>query len=118
MMCELDPVFTAMANERRRIALYFLQKHRTVSLPDLAELVAEREYGKNVCELSGDRVKRLYLAFYHDHIPVLENADLVRYEQESDLVVRSEDLRSKIESAREQLQMLTLREPDDSGLPH
>ena len=38
-----DSVFAVLDDRRRRIAIHCLTTHRQLSLPDLAELVAERE---------------------------------------------------------------------------
>jgi len=86
-VCELKSVFQVLADRRRRIALCCLTEHETLSLPDLAEYIAEEETGADLPDLSEEYVRDVYFALYHTHIPQLENAELARYEQERDLVV-------------------------------
>lgn len=100
-MDDLDSVFRALADNRRRLALYHVQDHQSVTLPDLAELVAEDEYEEDVHHLSAETVKDVYLSLYHEHVPILEQADLVHYEQESDSVVRTADTDLPLPSLRE-----------------
>ncbi|MFC6974537.1 hypothetical protein ACFQL1_07345 [Halomicroarcula sp. GCM10025709] len=108
-MCKVDEIFTAISSERRRLTLYHLERHLTLSLPDLAELVAETERGKDVRELTGERIKRVYMSLYHRHVPRLEAAELVRYDQETDVVRRTEAVPTALDTARETLQRIEAR---------
>lgn len=99
-MDERDAVFRALSDAKRRRALRCLREHRRTSLPDLAELVAEATYGRDVAELSGERVTDLYLSFYHNHLPVLEEAGLVDYQQEADLIAWSDGAADRLARAR------------------
>jgi DNA-binding transcriptional ArsR family regulator len=89
-MCGLDAVFRALADERRRIALSSLGGHETLTLPDMAEFVAERERSAPLTSIDAAVVRDVYLSLYHTHVPVLEDAGVVRYEQERDLVTRTD----------------------------
>jgi hypothetical protein len=100
-MSDLGPVFHALADRRRRTALAWLQEHHVVSLPDLAEIVAEDELGEDVTEISGERVREIYLSLYHTHVPLLTDAKLVRYDQEEDLVSRTEETAALLASVRD-----------------
>lgn len=86
----LTRVFSVLANTRRRRALRYLRRHESVSLPTLADGVAEREAGRPLHELDAETVKKVYLSLYHAHIPELEAADVVRYDQEEDWVTTRE----------------------------
>ena len=82
-----DHVFDLLADYRRRLALACLLDHEpAVSLPDLAEEVAVREFGRPVTDLSGETVLEVYFSLYHAHVPMLVEADVVTYDQERDLV--------------------------------
>lgn len=105
-MGELDAVFRALGDERRRHILWCIQEHHSLSLADLAELVAERERDTDITTLSGEYVKNVYFSLYHNHVPLLEEADLVRYEQEDDLVVRSDRAPSILTTARDSVDSL------------
>lgn len=84
---DLSTLFRVLAEPRRRVALEALCEHGSVALPDLAEVVAERSTGKRVDEISPEAVTRVYFSLYHNHVPELEEAGLVRYDQEEDRVV-------------------------------
>lgn len=100
-MCELNSVFRALADKRRRSVLCCLQKHQTVTLPDLAEHVAEQERETDVTAISEEWVRDLYLLLYHTHIPKLEEAGLVRYDQAEDLVIRTDQVASALERVQD-----------------
>ena len=105
-MCELETVFRILSNQRRRLVLRCLQEHRTVTLPDLAELIAEWESGDEITELPPEQVRDVYFSLYHTHIPKLEDANFVRYEQESDLVDRTEQVVPLLVNARDAVESL------------
>lgn len=105
-MGELESVFRAVADERRRLALDCVTEHRLLTLPDLAEEVTERETGESVTELPPEQIAETYFSLYHNHVPKLENADLVRYEQEDDLVVQADEAVGTLTRAREALETI------------
>lgn len=105
-MGELEDVFRALTNKRRRHVLFCLKEHQSVSLPDLAEFVAEREEGKPLTEISSEAVRDVYFTLYHNHVPMLERADLVHYEQEEDLVIQTEQTVAHITRTRDELNAL------------
>jgi hypothetical protein len=80
-------IFEILAHQRRRYALYELQHHeRPLALADLADEVAVRENETALAAVPAVEVKRIYMTLYHTHIPKLADADLVRYNQERDMV--------------------------------
>lgn len=88
----VDAVFEALADERRRYALHCLKEHETpLALADLAEEVAVQENSSPITEVTAEDVKRTYMSLYHTHIPKLEDAGIVRYNQDADGVVLSDD---------------------------
>lgn len=79
-----------LADRRRRYALCCLYgRPNPVSLPDVADQITEWEYGGPVEELLDERL-HVYMSLYHDHVPALEAADLVRYSQSADAVALAE----------------------------
>lgn len=82
----LDIIYGLLADERRRCALVYLQKHRSIGLPDLAEEVACQENDASITDLTEEEIKRVYMEFWHVHIPKLVDADIVEYDQERDRV--------------------------------
>ncbi|MFC7020541.1 MULTISPECIES: DUF7344 domain-containing protein [Haloarcula] len=85
-----DQVFIALADERRRRALSLLADHTELTLPDLADEIAEREHRTSLADIPPEAVCQLYLELYHRHVPQLEAADLVTYSQEQDRLAVTE----------------------------
>lgn len=100
---ELNAVFETLAHRRRRLVLSCLQEHRRSSLADLAEVVAEAEANARVDELSAESVRDVYLSLYHRHLPTLEDASLVEYDQDRDVVAAADGLDDALRSARQTL---------------
>lgn len=105
-MCDLDTVFEALADERRRIAIRCLREHHEITLPDLAELVAEHEHDCDLRAIPDEQVRDTYVALYHRHIPLLEEADFLTYCQEEDLVLGTIERPPMLDSAEETMQSL------------
>lgn len=75
------------ASRRRQFLIECLQRFdEPVSLPDLADEIAVKEAGEPLSAIPGERVKVVYLALYHRHVPALEDAGHIEYDQEADLV--------------------------------
>lgn len=82
-----------LAHQRRALLVQCLTEfHEPVSLPDLADEVAVREYDEELTALTGEQVKEIYLSLYHTHVPKLAEAGLIEYDQESDHVVSAPDV--------------------------
>ncbi|WP_425498431.1 DUF7344 domain-containing protein [Natrinema soli] len=77
-----------MSHERRRFALYCLERYHTpMALADLADEVARLEYDVDTfLQVSGEDVKEIYLDLYHSHIPKMVEVNLLEYSQEKDSV--------------------------------
>lgn len=83
---EVNRLLAALSHDWRRYALYCLHRHSTVTLPDLADEVAVWDADRPIGEIPAEEVKDVYMSLYHSHVPKLEEADLVTYDQEGDLV--------------------------------
>ncbi|WP_226013080.1 DUF7344 domain-containing protein [Halomicrobium salinisoli] len=101
-----DAVYRALVDERRRIVLSVLRRHHTVPLPDLAESVAESEFDEDVAAISGESIRDVYMSLYHTHVPLLEAADLVRYEQADDVVAWTGATEDRLSAARDRVDAL------------
>ena len=89
---EVSLVLDTLSNRRRRVAIDALRDHgEALTLPDLAEEVAVAELERPLTEISPETVTEIYASLYHDHLPRIEDAGLVAYEQERDLVVPAFD---------------------------
>ena len=76
-----------VGKERRARLIECLREFdEAVTLPDLAEEIAVREFDAEITELSGERIKEIYLTLYHTDVPKLAEADILEYDQERDLV--------------------------------
>lgn len=87
----LRRVFSVLANTRRRQALRYLRRHESLSLPTLADGVAEGEAGRPLRAVDAEEVTEVSLSLYHTHIPELEAADVVSYDQDEDWVTTREN---------------------------
>lgn len=102
----VESVFQALSERRRLLALRCLAEHQQVTLPDLAELVCEREAETELVDLSPEHVAAVYSSLYHTHVPLLAGADLVTYEQEDDLVSIADEAEPALTEARETIAAL------------
>ncbi|MDG5761565.1 hypothetical protein QA600_19745 [Natronococcus sp. A-GB1] len=83
---DTDPPLSALAHRRRRAVLACVREHNVVTLADLADELAVDEHGATIDGVPAAAVTELYLSLYHHHVPTLEDAGLVAYDQEQDLV--------------------------------
>ncbi len=83
-------VLTGLADFRRRHVLHRLRIHESMSLSKLADEVAVSEYEQPLGELSAESVHEVYLSLYHNHVPHLEEANLVEYNQRDGRVALSD----------------------------
>ncbi|WP_228546310.1 DUF7344 domain-containing protein [Halegenticoccus tardaugens] len=74
------------AHPYRRRLLSCLERHITLSLADVADELAVWEVTDPLTEIRAEDVKDIYLELYHTHLPRLEHADIVVYDQERDFV--------------------------------
>jgi len=82
----LDTIHDLLSHQRRRSAIAVLDKHGSIALADLAEEVTRHEREVPITETSEEEVLRVYLSLWHVHIPKLAEADVVEYDQETDMV--------------------------------
>jgi hypothetical protein len=102
----VESTLRALASRRRRVALRCLQRHRSVVLADLAELVVERETGESVATLDPERVRDVYFSLYHSDVPALVDAGLVRYDQAGDVVETTTGTDAALVRARDAVEAL------------
>lgn len=78
----LDEVYHLLANERRRRVIEYLRtESASTTLSDLAEHVASLETGKPVRALSSQERKGVYVCLYQSHLPKLDEADVVDFDE-------------------------------------
>ncbi|MFP9062116.1 hypothetical protein ACLI4R_16560 [Natrialbaceae archaeon A-chndr2] len=78
-----DEMFTMLSNRRRRWVLYYLKRHEgnRVDLRTLVDTISAWEYGTSVEALSWKQRKRVYTALRQSHLPKLDDAGIVKYDQ-------------------------------------
>ena len=91
----VDRLYHILSNRRRRFALYFLQRTDDgTTLAELTEHVAAWESGCDPDDLSSDQRKRVYTALQQSHLPTLEKAAIVQYDEIDKYVEPTESLSS------------------------
>jgi hypothetical protein len=82
-----DVVFDILSSPRRRYVIYYLQRvDEPIELTRLAEEVAAWENETTVEELTSQQRKRVYVSLYQTHVPKLDDANIVDYDQEAGTV--------------------------------
>lgn len=87
-------LFDILSHERRRFALYCLERYQTpMALADLAAEVARLEHDtESRHHLPRNEEHEVYLDLYHSHIPRMEDANLLAYSHDDDTVSLTYDL--------------------------
>ena len=87
-----DVIFELLKNRRRREVLsYLLEAEETVTLGELAEQIAAWENDTDVNALSSDQRKRVYVALYQTHLPKMDDAGIVDYDQDRGLITLADN---------------------------
>jgi DNA-binding transcriptional ArsR family regulator len=89
-----DLIFDLLSSPRRRMALYYLRERGGSStVTELAEDIASLEYEVPVEELSRQQRKRVYVSLYQTHIPKLDEAGIVEYDDDTSEVTLTDRAR-------------------------
>ncbi|MFC3958320.1 DUF7344 domain-containing protein [Halovivax cerinus] len=87
-----DVIFELLKNRRRREVLsYLLDCEGTVTLSELAEQIAAWENDTTVDQLNSDQRKRVYVALYQTHLPKMDDAGIIEYDQDRGLIDLSDN---------------------------
>lgn len=87
-----DVIFELLKNRRRREVLqYLLEADETVTLGELAEQIAAWENDTEITALSSDQRKRVYVALYQTHLPKMDDAGIIDYDQDRGLITLSDN---------------------------
>jgi hypothetical protein len=83
-------IFDVLQNQRRRYVLQYLERvDEPVALSDLAVQVAAWEYQTTVEEVTNDQKKRVYTTLQQTHLDRMEEAGIVEYDAEENLIRRT-----------------------------
>lgn len=86
-----DTIYHILQVQRRRLALEYLQgTNEPVKMADLAEYVAACEHNTTVELLSSNERQRTYISLYQSHLPLLDEENIISYNQSRGIVERSE----------------------------
>lgn len=87
----LDLTFDVLRNRRRRLVLRHLKTTpESASLGDLAEHIAAIENGIDRSQIDSQQRKRVYISLYQNHLPKLDDAEVVRFDQDRGTVSLTE----------------------------
>ncbi|QLG29786.1 ArsR family transcriptional regulator (plasmid) [Halorarum halophilum] len=83
----LDIIFEVLKNERRRLVLEYLRDAEgSVTIGELAEHIAALENDITPAELNAQQRKRVYIGLYQCHLPKMDDADAVAFNQDRGIV--------------------------------
>lgn len=74
-------VFELLMNRRRRDVLAYLCENEETTLDELATHIAAKENGITIDQLSSEQRKRVYIGLYQSHLPKLDDAGVIDYNQ-------------------------------------
>lgn len=87
----LDITFEILKNSRRRTVLEYLRDEEdTVTIGELAEHIAAIENDTTVQQLNAQQRKRVYIGLYQCHLPKMDDANVVEFNQDRGLVTITE----------------------------
>ena len=103
----LDVVFGILKNKRRRQVLEYLQDTEEVPLGQLAEHIAATENDTTPKQLASSQRKRVYVGLYQCHLPKMDDAGVIDYDQQRGRIRRTD----RIEHVQAYLEDTTDTEP-------
>lgn len=87
-----DDVFHLLQNERRRRVLAYLREHDDgdgVDMREIVDAIAAEEHDTTVQALRSKERQRVYIALYQSHLPKLDEAGVIDYDQRRGWVSRT-----------------------------
>lgn len=88
---ELDHVYEALANPRRRYLCYTLLEEDEWSLTELATKIAAWEGGVPEHAVTEHQRDRVYVALYHAHVPKLVDEGIIAFDELTETVTPAEN---------------------------
>jgi hypothetical protein len=84
-----DDLFHVLQCRRRRLVLKYLHEHpgdEPADMSDIAEHIAALEHDTTVDSLRSKERQRVYIALYQSHLPKMDDAGVINYNQDRGLV--------------------------------
>lgn len=89
----LDLIFGILKNgRRRRVIQYLMDTEQEVTLSDLAEHIAAIENDTTPARLTSSQRKRVYVGLYQCHLPKMDDAGVIEYNQARGIIRATEQL--------------------------
>lgn len=87
-----DEMYRSLVTERRRILVGVLARTRgQISVEELTEAVARRERLNDSDRSEEELTEEIRISLYHNHLPTLEQTDLIEFDHESMVVDNTAD---------------------------
>ncbi|GAA0235883.1 hypothetical protein ACFFQF_21260 [Haladaptatus pallidirubidus] len=83
---ELQPVFAAIAQPRRRYLVYTLAEATEWSLDDLATKLAAWETDTPATDIATLTRQEMYTSLYHTHVPKLVDLDVIEFDADTETI--------------------------------
>jgi DNA-binding transcriptional ArsR family regulator len=88
-----DELFQILSNSRRRRIIYYLfEEGAELTLKRLAAKIAAVEAGVDESEITSEERQRVYISLYQTHLPKLEEANIVRYDEDERTVALTDEV--------------------------
>lgn len=88
-----DELFQILSNSRRRYIIFYLSEAgESLPLKELATKIAAAESGTPESDITAEERQRVYISLYQTHLPKLEEADIVSYDDEERTVELTDDI--------------------------
>ena len=89
-----EVVFDVLSSERRRVLQYLLDVADRATLRDLSRTLAAWENDARTSEVTGQQRKRVYTALKQFHLPKMDRADVIDYDDDRGTVSLTEAARN------------------------
>ncbi|AEH37450.1 DUF7344 domain-containing protein [Halopiger xanaduensis] len=83
----IDELLAALADVRRRYVLYYLRNEHQASLTETARQVAAWDCDRSPSAVRDETLEGVEIELYHVHLPMLEEADVLEYDERSEQLV-------------------------------
>jgi len=101
---DLDAIYGLLSDPYRRYVLYYFLENERATIDRLALQLAAWEHDKAIESVSEDEKETITVALLHNHLPELEDHEIVTFDQRSgDIVAETglDSIRSTAERVRE-----------------
>lgn len=79
---DLDTIFDVLSVDRRRWALILIAERETTDIGTIADHIAATENNKPSENVAGPERKRVYIALHQTHLPKLDQADIIDWDED------------------------------------